>query len=82
MSAASWLYDNDVTAARAMLAEATQAENEILKRNALKEIELLKRTIVSGQVKSAHYTVEMPSGKLFVNVFTPSLFSSVLKFFK
>lgn len=82
MSAASWLYDNDVTAARAVLAEATKVENEILRKNALKEIELLKRTIQSGQVRSASYTVEMPAGSLQVIAFTPSMLSSIIKCFK
>jgi hypothetical protein len=82
MQAANWLYDNDVTAARAMLAEATQIENDMIKKNALKEIELLKRTIKSGQVKSANYTVVMPAGKLSVNASSPSLLSTIFSIFK
>lgn len=52
MEAAKWLYDDDMTAARAMIAEATRAETDILRATATKEIGLLKRTISSGQVKS------------------------------
>jgi hypothetical protein len=82
MAAASWLYNNDVTAARAMLAEATKVENEIIKKNALKEIALLKRTINSGQIKSATYNVEMPAGRLSVVASSPSIFSSIWGLFK
>jgi hypothetical protein len=82
MQAANWLYDNDVTAARAILAEATKVENNIIKANAIREIELLKRTIKSGQVKSANYTVEMPAGRLSVNASSPSMLSKLFSMFK
>ncbi len=72
MKAASWLYDDDVTAARAMLAEAERLENDLIRSNARREIELLRRTISSGQVQAATYSVEMPAGKLSVVAFTPS----------
>jgi hypothetical protein len=72
MKAATWLYDDDVTAARAVLAEAKRAENELTKQAARKELELLKRTISSGQVKTANYTVELPAGTLSVHAFTPA----------
>jgi hypothetical protein len=82
MEAATWLYDNDVTAARAMLAEATKIENDMLKRNAIKEIELLKKTIKSGQIKSANYNVEMPAGSLAVVATSPSMLSTIFSIFK
>lgn len=72
MEAASWLYDDDITAARAMLAEAERRENDLIRANAKKEIELLKRTISTGQVQTASYSVEMPAGKLNVIAFNPS----------
>ena len=72
MNAARWLYDDDMTAARAMLAAATSRENEIIKASAIREIELLRRTVLTGQVKEASYRVEMPAGNLNVEVFTPS----------
>jgi hypothetical protein len=71
MKAATWLYDDDVTAARAVLAESKRTENEIMKNSARKELELLKRTISSGQVKTANYSVELPAGTLNVNAYTP-----------
>lgn len=71
MKAATWLYDDDVTAARAVLADAKRAENEIMKKAARREIDLLKRTIASGQVKTANYSVELPAGTLSVQAFTP-----------
>lgn len=73
MKAASWLYDDDITAARAMLAEAERLENDMIRSSAAREIELLRRTISSGQVKSASYTVEMPAGKLNVVAYSPSM---------
>lgn len=72
MQAATWLYDDDITAARAMIAEAKRRENELIKATAKREIELLKRTISSGQLKSASYTVEMPAGTLSIVVYQPS----------
>lgn len=72
MKAATWLYDDDSTASRAMLAEAELLENELIRNTAIREIELLRRTISTGQIKSANYNVAMPAGKLNVIVFTPS----------
>lgn len=72
MNAANWLYADDITAARAMLAELTSRENEIIRASAAKEIELLRRTVQTRQVKEANYSVAMPAGKLTVEVFTPS----------
>lgn len=71
MKAATWLYDDDVTAARAVLAEAKRAQNEIMKQSARKELDLLKRTISSGQVKTANYTVSLPAGTLNVQAYSP-----------
>lgn len=72
MKAASWLYDDDITAARSMLAEAECLENDMIRATAAREIELLRRTIGTGQVKAANYSVAMPAGKLNVIAFTPS----------
>lgn len=72
MKAASWLYDDDITATRAMLAEAERLENDMIRSKATREIELLRRTISTGQVQAASYSVEMPAGKLSVVAFTPS----------
>lgn len=72
MKAAKWLYDDDVTAARAVLAQATKAENDMKKAQARKDLELLKRTVGTGQVKTANYSVDLPAGRLQVRVFTPS----------
>jgi len=69
MKAAHWLYANDITAARAMLAEAERKENDIIRASATREIALLKRTVQSGQVKSGSYSVEMPVGNLSVEVY-------------
>lgn len=72
LSAASWLCDNDITAARALLAQADGQRNEIMRAAAVKEVELLKKTVRSKQVQSATYSVEMPAGSLFVSVHTRS----------
>lgn len=72
MEAAKWLYDDDMTAARAMLAEATRVETDLLRANAIKEVGLLKRTISSGQVKSANYSVKTPVSTLALVAYTPS----------
>jgi hypothetical protein len=72
MEAAKWLYDDDITSARAMLAEAERRENDLIRASATKEIALLQRTISSGQVKAASYSVAMPAGKLSVVAYSPS----------
>jgi hypothetical protein len=79
MNAAKWLYDDDITVARSMLAEADRIENNIIRTNAKKELELLRRTINNKQIKTASYNVQMPAGRLIVSVHTPS---SIVKFLK
>lgn len=72
MDTAKWLYADDVTTARGMLAQLSSAQTNALKASALREIELLQRTIRSGQVKSASYTVKTPGGNLSISASTPS----------
>lgn len=72
LDAAKWLNDDDVTVSRAMLAEAERRENDLVRASATKEIALLRRTIESGQVKSASYSVSLPSGRLSVVAFKSS----------
>ena len=79
MKAASWLYNNDITAARAMLAQAERRENDLIQSKSAREIELLMRTISAKQVKTASYSVEMPAGRLYVVVYTPSVLTTVVK---
>jgi hypothetical protein len=71
MEIATWLYNDDATAARAVLANAKHAQNEIMKQSARREINVLKRTITTGQVRSATYSVELPAGTLSVQAYTP-----------
>ncbi len=81
MKAATWLYDDDVTAARAILAESKRTQNEIMKTSARREIDLLKRTISSGQIKSANYRIELPSGILQIQAYSPKkgLLSTIIE---
>lgn len=72
MDTAKWLYDDDVTTARAMLANLSASETVALKGSATREINLLKQTIKSGQIKSASYTVKTPGGNLVISASTPS----------
>lgn len=72
MEAAKWLYEDDITVARAMLAEASRNENELIRATAVRELTILKRTIQSGQVSAASYSVNMPSGGLSIVAYTPS----------
>lgn len=71
METATWLYANDITAARAMLAEVESRKNEVMRASAVRELDLLRRTITSGQIKNATYSVKMPAGTLVVSVVTP-----------
>ena len=72
MGAAKWLYDSDVTATRAIIAEATRAENEIMKSQARKDLALLRRTIERGQIKTATYSVKLPTGVINVSANAPT----------
>ncbi|TRZ55980.1 MAG: hypothetical protein D4S02_16685 [Rhodocyclaceae bacterium] len=72
MQAATWLYADDITAARAMVAQIDARKNEAMRASAQKELDLLRRATVSGQVKNASYTVRMPAGTLEVAVVTPA----------
>ncbi|MBC3387525.1 CFI-box-CTERM domain-containing protein [Pseudomonas sp. SWRI179] len=72
MDAAKWLYDDDVTAARSMLAESMKIETDMLRDNAVRELELMRRTLSSGQVKSANYSVETPVSRLHIVAYNPS----------
>lgn len=72
MEAASWLYDDDATAARAVLVRIAAAETQALKKSAEREIEILRRTIASGQIKSANYSVATPGGNLVITASIPS----------
>ena len=72
MDAAKWLYDDDVTAARSMLAESIKIETDMLRDNAIRELGLMRRTLSSGQVKSANYSVETPVSRLHVIAYNPS----------
>ena len=80
MAAASWLYADDITAARAMIAEIDARKNEAIRSSAQREIDLLRRAVTAGQVKNASYSVTMPAGTLGVSVATktPSLWSRIL----
>jgi hypothetical protein len=71
IQAATWLYNNDMTAARAMLAQADRIENNIVRTSAFEEIKQLQRLIRSGKVDEASYVVNMPGGRLMVETYTP-----------
>lgn len=73
MDAAKWLYDDDVTATRAILVSIAAAETNALKQSAEREINLLKRTLRADQIKAASYTVKTPGGNLSIVAYTPSL---------
>lgn len=73
MDTAKWLYDDDVTTARAVMLSIAAAETNALKQSAEREISLLKRTLQSGQIKAASYTVRTPGGNLEIVAYSPSL---------
>ncbi len=71
MKTATWLYDDDITVARAMLAQAESLHNESIKASAIRDMQLILNSISAGQIKTASYRVPMPSGTLEVQIFTP-----------
>lgn len=68
MEMATWLYADDVTAARAVLIDADRRLNDRIRLTAENELDRIIRTISSGQVKEATYSVTMPSGALSVRI--------------
>jgi hypothetical protein len=76
LDAATWLYDDDSTVARRLLVDIAKIETEKLKESAEKEIALLKRAILSGQIKVANYEVKTPGGILEIRVFPSKKASS------
>ena len=72
MQTATWLYADDITAARAMVAQIDARRNEIMRASAQKELDLLRRATLAGQIKNASYAVHMPAGTLAVTVVTPA----------
>lgn len=73
MDAAKWLYEDDITAARAVMISIADLKTTALKQSAEREINLLKRMVESGQIKTASYTVKTPGGNLSIVVYSPSL---------
>lgn len=72
MQTATWLYADDITAARAMVAQIDARKNEAMRASAQKELDLLRRATMAGQIKNASYAVHMPAGTLEVAVVTPA----------
>jgi hypothetical protein len=72
MEAAKWLYDDDLTTARGVMVSLASAETSALKQSAEREINLLKRTLSTGQVKAASYSVKTPGGNLNIVAYTPT----------
>ncbi len=71
MRAANWLYDDDITVARAMLSQAESKYNELIKASALRDLQLIYGAISADQIKSANYRVTMPAGTLDIQIYTP-----------
>ena len=81
MNAANWLYADDITVARSMLAQAESCRNEIIKASAVRDLQLIVDGIWSGQIKTATYEVKTPSGDLKIQIYTPrkSLWQKLFK---
>ncbi len=73
MDAATWLYDDDITVARAMLAQIVQAEDQIKKNSALAEVQLLERTVRSGQISRATQSFRFSNCTVSATVSKPFL---------
>jgi HIRAN domain len=75
MEAATWLYDDDITAARAILAQAEHQENDLLRRKAAGDIAMLRNLISTRALTEASYQIELPTGALDVAVVKHGLLS-------
>ena len=75
MGAAAWLYDDDITAARATLAQAEHQENDLLRYKAADDIAMLRSLISTRALTEASYQIELPTGALDVAVIKRGLLS-------
>jgi len=80
MDAAAWLYDDDITVARAMLAKIIQAEDQVKKGSALAEAQMLERTVRSGQVSRATQSFEFSKCSVTASVNNSSCFIATAVF--
>ena len=72
MRAATWLYDDDATSLRAVLAQAERKESELIRANIRRVLELFKRTVLSGQLKSGSYSAQLPTATVEILAYKPS----------
>ena len=72
MRAAEWLYGPDITAARALIASVEARKSQEIASQARKELSLIERVTRSGQAKAATYTIDAPSKKVEIVVYSPS----------
>jgi|GEM_PF-1803871 len=77
MNRAKWLFDNDSTVVRSILAKLSGAQDANQRTTALRELELLEKTISSGQVKSASQKFEFPSCRVKITVRPKGLLESL-----
>jgi hypothetical protein len=71
MEAANWLYDDDITVARAMLVQIAALHYDSIRKSAYRDLELIFDSITAGQIKTATYRVPAPSCTIVVQIFTP-----------
>lgn len=70
-SAITWLADDDVTAARGILAAIEEEEANLIESRAYIEIETLEGLLkIDGKIK-LNQTIEFPNGYIKISTFTP-----------
>lgn len=79
MKAAHWLYDDDITAARAMIAAVTRHETDLILSNVIRDAALIRTAIQSGKVDQAGYHIELPAGSITVTTLKPGIFATIAK---
>jgi hypothetical protein len=72
MQAATWLYDDDMTAARGVLAEVYRREHALIREQARKELRLVQDALQAKGTTAATYTVNLPEETLNIIAYRKS----------
>lgn len=70
-TAITWLADDDVTAARALLARVEQEEANLIEARAYHEIEAIEKILTMEEIEHLSQQIEFPNGYIKISTYTP-----------
>lgn len=70
-SAITWLAEDDVTAARALLARIELEEANLIESRAYLEVETIEEFLRKEEIGQLNQTIEFPNGYINISTFTP-----------